>query len=132
MQNLMDGQHQHQPAMLHQQQLFQNHGQHQQVATSESHARGQRQHVFTMESMSGSYNMEGGGGSGSVGEELQEEGLALRRPRKKRYQRHTLHQIQELESYVYFSSTMDHISCMFIMYQIHDDDGFILYFVLHA
>ncbi|CAO2210210.1 unnamed protein product [Urochloa humidicola] len=52
-----------------------------------------------MESKSGSDNMEGGTGSGSGGEELQEEDLSLQRPRKKRYHRHTQHQIQELEAF---------------------------------
>jgi len=44
-----------------------------------------------MESKSASDNMEGGAGSGSGGEELQAA-------RKKRYHRHTQHQIQELEA----------------------------------
>jgi hypothetical protein len=118
MQNLMDGQHQHQPAMLHHQQLFQNHGLQQQAATSESHARGQRQEEF--------FTMEG--------EELQQEGLALRRPRKKRYQRHTLHQIQELESYVYFRPPLiiSPVVCLLCTRSMHDDDGLILYFVLQG
>jgi hypothetical protein len=118
MQNLMDGQHQHQLAMLHHQQLFQNHGLQQQAATSESHARGQRQEEF--------FTMEG--------EELQQEGLALRRPRKKRYQRHTLHQIQELESYVYFRPPLiiSPVVCLLCTRSMHDDDGLILYFVLQG
>ncbi|TVU43450.1 hypothetical protein EJB05_09923 [Eragrostis curvula] len=94
-QSLMDDQHQLQ--MLQQQQ-HQNHGHHQQAATSESDARGQRHDELTMESKSGSDNMEGGGGSGSAGEELQED-LSEQRPRKKRYHRHTQHQIQELEAF---------------------------------
>ncbi|CAO2186850.1 unnamed protein product [Urochloa humidicola] len=92
-QNMMDGQ--HQLAMMQQQ--HQNHGQQQQAATSESDARGQRHDDLLMESKSGSDNMEGGTGSG--GEELQEEDLSLQRPRKKRYHRHTQHQIQELEAF---------------------------------
>src|SRR5438105_15942400 len=96
MQNMMDGQHQHQfPAL---QQQHQNHGHHQQAATSESDAH---LNELLMESKSGSDNMEGGGGrSGSAGEELQEEDRSLQRPRKKCYRRHTQHQIQELEAYV--------------------------------
>ncbi|CAL4996472.1 unnamed protein product [Urochloa decumbens] len=94
-QNMMDGQ--HQLAVIQQQ--HQNHGQQQQAATSESDARGQRHDELLMESKSGSDNMEGGAGSGSGGEELQEEDLSLQRPRKKRYHRHTQHQIQELEAF---------------------------------
>ncbi|GJN39737.1 hypothetical protein PR202_gb28873 [Eleusine coracana subsp. coracana] len=97
-QYLMDGQHQHQIPMLQPQ--YENHGQQQQqAATSESDAHGKRQDELTMESQAGSDNMESGGaGSGSAGEELQEE-LGLQRPRKKRYHRHTQHQIQELEAF---------------------------------
>ncbi|KAF8669878.1 hypothetical protein HU200_051055 [Digitaria exilis] len=94
---MMDGQ--HQLAVMQQQQQHQNHVQ-QQAATSESDARGQRHDELMMiESKSGSDNMEGGAGSGSGGEELQEEDLSLQRPRKKRYHRHTQHQIQELEAF---------------------------------
>jgi homeobox-leucine zipper protein len=95
LQNMMDGH--HQLAMMQQQ--HQNHGQ-QQAATSESDARGPRHDELLMESKSGSDNMEGGARSGgSGGEELQEEDLGLRQPaRKKRYHRHTQHQIQELEA----------------------------------
>ncbi|XP_020401599.1 homeobox-leucine zipper protein ROC7 isoform X3 [Zea mays] len=94
--NMMDGH--HQLAMMQQQ--HQNHGQ-QQAATSESDARGPRHDELLMESKSGSDNMEGGARSGgSGGEELQEEDLGLRQPaRKKRYHRHTQHQIQELEAF---------------------------------
>ena len=99
MQNMMDGH--HQLAMMQQQQ-HQNHGQQQQqhppqAATSESDARGPRHDELLMESKSGSDNMEGGAGSGSGGEELQED-LSLQPARKKRYHRHTQHQIQELEA----------------------------------
>ncbi|GJN12502.1 hypothetical protein PR202_ga30785 [Eleusine coracana subsp. coracana] len=101
MQYLMDGQHQHQLPMLQPQ--YENHGQQQQqrrqAATSERDAHGQRQDELTMGSQAGSDNMEsGGGGSGSADEELQEE-LGLQRPSKKRYHRHTQHQIQELEAF---------------------------------
>ncbi|PUZ50027.1 hypothetical protein GQ55_6G026600 [Panicum hallii var. hallii] len=92
-QNMMDGQHQ---LVVMQQQ--QNHGQ-QQAATSGSDTHGPRHDELLMESKSGSDNMEGGIGSGSGGEELQEEDLSLQRPRKKRYHRHTQHQIQELEAF---------------------------------
>nr|CAB3482065.1 unnamed protein product [Digitaria exilis] len=93
-QNMMDGQHQ----LAVMQQQHQNHVQ-QQAATSESDARGQRHDELMMiESKSGSDNIEGGAGSGSGGEELQED-LSLQRPRKKRYHRHTQHQIQELEAF---------------------------------
>ncbi|XP_062195089.1 homeobox-leucine zipper protein ROC7-like [Phragmites australis] len=99
-QNMFDGQHQL-PVLQQQQQ--QNHGQQQlqKAATSESDARGPRHDELFMESKSGSDNLEGGGGSGgSGGEELQEEeDLSLQRPRKKRYHRHTQHQIQELEAF---------------------------------
>ena len=71
-----------------------------QTAMSESDARGPRHDELLMESKSGSDNVEGGAGSGSGGEELQEEDLSLTRPRKKRYHRHTQHQIQEMEAYV--------------------------------
>ncbi|XP_021319954.1 homeobox-leucine zipper protein ROC7 isoform X2 [Sorghum bicolor] len=98
-QNMMDGH--HQLAMMQQQQ-HQNHGQQQQhppqAATSESDARGPRHDELMMESKSGSDNMEGGAGSGSGGEELQED-LSLQPARKKRYHRHTQHQIQELEAF---------------------------------
>jgi len=95
MQNMMDGH--HQLAMMQQQ--HQNHGQQQQqhppqAATSESDARGPRHDELPMESKSASDNMEGGAGSGSGGEELQED-LSLQPARKKRYHRHTQHQIQE-------------------------------------
>jgi homeobox-leucine zipper protein len=96
MQNMMDGQHQ---LAVMQQQQHQNHGQQQQAVTSESDMRASHHdELLMMESKSGSDNMEGGAGSGSGGEELQEEDLSLQRPRKKRYHRHTQHQIQELEA----------------------------------
>jgi homeobox-leucine zipper protein len=95
MQNMMDGH--HQLAMMQQQ--HQNHGQQHppQAATSESDARGPRHDELLMESKSGSDNMEGGAGSGSGCEEQQED-LSLQPARKKRYHRHTQHQIQELEA----------------------------------
>ena len=100
MQNMMDGH--HQLAMMQQQQQHQNHGQQQQqhlpqATTSESDARGPRHDGLLMESKSASDNMEGGAGSGSGGEELQED-LSMQPARKKRYHRHTQHQIQELEA----------------------------------
>jgi len=94
MQNMMDGQHQ---LAVMQQQQHQNHGQQQQAATTGSDMCGPHHKELLMESKSGSDNMEGGVGSGSGGEELQED-LSLQRPRKKRYHRHTQHQIQELEA----------------------------------
>ncbi|KAL6659491.1 hypothetical protein ACP70R_003531 [Stipagrostis hirtigluma subsp. patula] len=91
-QNMMDGQHQHQQLPMFQQQ--------QQVATSDSDARGPRQHDELLMERSGSDNLDGGVGSGSGGEEMQgEEDLDQQRPRKKRYHRHTQHQIQELEAF---------------------------------
>ncbi|CAD6244634.1 unnamed protein product [Miscanthus lutarioriparius] len=97
MQNMMDGHHQL-AMMQQQQQQHQNHGQQQQqqpqAATSESDAHGPRHDELLMESKSASDNMEGGAGSGSGGEELQEH-LSLQPARKKRYHRHTQHQIQE-------------------------------------
>jgi len=89
MQNMMDGH--HQLAMMQQQQHLP------QATTSESDARGPRHDELPMESKSASDNMEGGAGSGSGGEELQED-LSLQPARKKRYHRHTQHQIQELEA----------------------------------
>ena len=80
---MMDGH--HQLAMMQQQQHLP------QATTSESDARGPRHDELLMESKSASDNMEGGAGSGSGGEELQAA-------RKKRYHRHTQHQIQELEA----------------------------------
>ncbi|KAG2576571.1 hypothetical protein PVAP13_6NG030900 [Panicum virgatum] len=97
-QNMMDGQHQLAVMQQHQQQ-HQNHGQQQQAATTGSDAPDPHHNELLMESKSGSDNMEGGIGSGSGGEELQEEDLSLQRPRKKRYHRHTQHQIQELEAF---------------------------------
>ena len=94
MQNMMDGQHQ---LAVMQQQQHQNHGQQQQAATTGSDMCGPHHKELLMESKSGSDNMEGGVGSGSGGEELQED-VSLQRPRKKRYHRHTQHQIQELEA----------------------------------
>jgi homeobox-leucine zipper protein len=115
MQNLMDGMHQHQlPAMLQHQlmdhHLLPQHQHHQQQATSESDARGphggnnnssiNNEELEMSKSGTGSDNNLDGGGDGGAGEEDEQEDPAGQHPRKKkRYHRHTQHQIQELEAF---------------------------------
>ncbi|KAM3211313.1 hypothetical protein ACQJBY_064850 [Aegilops geniculata] len=117
-QNLMDGMHHHQlPAMLQHQMVDHHlllpqhhHHPHQQAATSESDARGphgggnnnssnNNEELEMSKSGTGSdNNLDGEGGGG--GEDDEQEDPAGQHPRKKkRYHRHTQHQIQELEAF---------------------------------
>ena len=67
------------------------------VAAKDSHTAQSAAHNDTeYESRSGSDNLEGGGS----GDELLQDAEAQGRPSKKRYHRHTLHQINEMERYV--------------------------------
>uniref|UniRef100_M8AUY8 Homeobox-leucine zipper protein ROC7 n=1 Tax=Aegilops tauschii TaxID=37682 RepID=M8AUY8_AEGTA len=112
MQNLMDGMHHHQlPAMLQHQMVDHHllpqhhHHPHQQAATSESDARGphgggNNNSSNNNEELEMSKSGTGSDNNLDGGEDDEQEDPTGQHPRKKkRYHRHTQHQIQELEAF---------------------------------
>uniref|UniRef100_A0A0E0AQJ9 Uncharacterized protein n=1 Tax=Oryza glumipatula TaxID=40148 RepID=A0A0E0AQJ9_9ORYZ len=105
-QSLLDGHHHQLPSLLQQHHnghhLLDQHQQHQHqlppqaTTTSESDGRAPRDEL-EMSKSGGSDNLESGGGGGGGGSGDDQD--PNQRPRKKRYHRHTQHQIQELEAF---------------------------------